>query len=146
MPLRHFTEAERLIAEAEESNLINDTVARSMRAEVEADLTLNRTRAEEQAAGRYDDAGRFGALALDEHTALTAEADALADAVAHGQLEPGEGRRRLDALLARHALAERRRTEFTAAADRVTAIDDDPLGYASEYLAAYPDARAEYSF
>jgi hypothetical protein len=57
-----------------------------------------------------------------------------------------EGRRQLDALLARHAVAERRRTEFTAAADRVTAIDDDPLGYASEFLDAYPDARSEYSF
>jgi hypothetical protein len=116
-----------------------------MRQEVDASRALGLDRAEELADARYEDAQRFGAPALDEFADLASEAESLADEIAHG-LEPIEGRRRLDALLARQTQAGQRQEAFRSAAESVAELDDDPDATNEAFLRTYPDARTEFSW
>lgn len=142
---RTANEAERTLTEFEEAGQVNHAQAQAMRNQIEAERAAGLVRMGELAQGRYDDAHRFGEPALEEFRAIAPEAEALADELAHG-LDPAEGRRRLDALLARHAHASAQEDQFHEAAITVVTIDDDPDSANEAFLSAHPDVRTEFGW
>lgn len=146
MAPRSPNEADTYLNEAAELGQVNDTQLRRLQGEVEADRSRGRARAARVAESAYADSQRFGAPALEEFNAVVAEATALADAVSIGDIDLDAARRQHQALLARHADAERRRTDFESAADRIVVIEDDPDAWNEDFLRRYPDARTEFEW
>lgn len=145
MPLRSPDEADRHVTEMAEAGLINDAQERALREEVNRSRAEGFERVEELAESRYEDAQRFGSPALDTFNANAAAADALADALAHG-LDPAEGRRQLDSLLAQQAEAEQRQEQFRSAAEAVREMDADPAAANEDFLRRHPLARTEFTW
>ena len=146
MAIRADDEAGRIIQEGNESGVLNDAQTRLLMAEVDEDKARNEGWALHAADRHFDSARRIGGETHDEFAALTTEGAALADAIAHGRINPKDGRAALDTLLARKQAAEQRHSTFTTSAESAVTIESDPEAWGRDFLHRYPGARKDYSF
>lgn len=146
MAQRSPAEADRYIDDIEEMGGANDSTLRQWRSVVAEERGRSHARAFDTANSHFARARQIGEETRDEFETIAERADAITLATNNGELGPEEGRRTLDALLARHNLASTRADTFTAAATAAVEIEADPEAWSEAFFAAHPSVRPEMWF
>lgn len=146
MAQRSPAEADAYIDDIEEMGGANDSTLRQWRSVVAGHRATSHARALDTANSHFARTRQIGEETRDEFETIADRADAITLAINNGELHPEEGRRQLDALLARHNLASTRADTFTAAATAAVEIEEDPEAWSEAFYAAHPSVRPEMWF